>query len=71
MTFQFGDNPEYTISICWNIFSYSGHLALPFTITWWSCDAEIGKNIDIALWFLGLRFGLEIWKWERPRNEND
>lgn len=65
MEYQFGKNPEFTVSACWNIHLHSGHLALPFTITWWNNDAGTGKNFDIALWIFGIRFGLEIWKWKK------
>jgi len=68
MEIQFGKNPGITLSCCWNVHSYLGHLSLPFAIEWWHNDCITGVVTDIAIWFLGIRFGLEIWKW---RKEND
>jgi len=66
MIFQFGDNPEYSISICSLHNWYSGELALPIKLSWWNVtDAAGYKATDIAITFLCFRFGLEIWRWKK------
>lgn len=66
MEIQFGDNPEYTITICHNWTRYCGELALPFKLSWWnSIDAMDNKCNEMSITFLCFRFGLEIWKWQK------
>lgn len=66
MTFQWGKNTEYTITICSNHNWYSGELALPIKLSWWNCsDAKNNKCNDIAITFLCFYFSLEIWRWEK------
>lgn len=65
MVIQFGKNPEITLSVIWNIYSYSGWISLPFSFAWWCQNSKSDFNLDISFWILGLRFGLEIWKWKK------
>jgi hypothetical protein len=65
MEIQFGKNPEITLSCCWNVHSWGGQIALPFTIDWWQGDCRIGYHYDISFWILGIRFGFEIWVWKK------
>ena len=66
MVKQWGNNPEYTITICHNWAWHSGELALPIKLSWWnSVDAKDNKCNEIAITFLCFRFGLEIWRWNK------
>lgn len=63
MEIQFGKNPEITLSVCWNVHKWGGEIALPFSIDWFHNDSITGIATNIAFWFLGIRFGIEIWIW--------
>lgn len=67
MEIQWGNNPEYTFTICSNhAWWYSGELALPFKLSWWNVvDVKGSKCNDISITFLCFRFGLEIWRWKK------
>ncbi|KKN68794.1 hypothetical protein LCGC14_0448140 [marine sediment metagenome] len=66
MTFQWGTNPEYTITICHNWAWHSGELALPLKLSWWNnADVMGSKCNDISITILCFRFGLEIWRWKK------
>ena len=62
MTFQWGKNPEYTIT-AWHDFT---NWALPFRICWrWFADAVENKCFDVEFMFLCLGIQFEIWWWEK------
>ncbi len=61
MTFQFGKNPEYTITV-WHDFT---NWALPFKICWRTFDINAHKNFEISLMFLCFGIEFEIWWWEK------
>ena len=58
MEIQWGDNLEYTFTICHNWAWHSGELALPFKLSWWNCAMVDGRCYDISITFLCFRFGL-------------
>jgi len=63
MTFQFGKNPKYTISVWFSVKSWPVEIALPLSLFWWNTtDVREYKNIDICIRFLCFGFNLEIWK---------
>lgn len=61
-TWQWGDNPEYTVSVCthWN------RWALPLIISWWSNDNALNsKCYAIDIEFLCFILSIEIWRWKK------
>jgi len=61
-TWQWGNNPGYTINICVN----QGYLALPLGITWWSAGKlPYNRCFSIGVDFLCFHFSIEIWKWRK------
>lgn len=66
MEIQWGDNPEYSISICSLHNWWGGELALPIKLSWWNITDAIGnKNNEISITILCFRFSLEIWRYDR------
>jgi len=64
MTFQFGKNPEYTISVWFSVKSWCGEIAFPLSLFWRNTTSvKENRNINISIRFLCFGFSLEIWKW--------
>ena len=62
MTFQWGNNPEHTISTCINW----DYWAFPFCISWWNYkDASEQKCLQISINFLCFIFSYERWIWKK------
>jgi len=61
-TWQWGENPEYTIDVCthWNWW------ALLLVISWnWYEDSLYNKCHTINIDFLCFHFSIEIWRWKK------
>ena len=66
MVRQWGNNPEYSISMCSLHNWWSGELALPIKLSWWNIiDAAGNRNNEISITILCFRFSLEIWRYSR------
>lgn len=61
-TWQWGDNPEYTI----NIWTNWDRWALPLVISWNRfTDGICNKNCSLDIGFLCFGFNIEVWRWNK------
>lgn len=61
-TWQWGDNPEYTIDVCihWD------RWALPLMFDWLNFyDVEDYKCFNLNIYFLCFSFHLDFWRWKK------
>lgn len=59
-TWQWGDNPEYTVDVC----THWHRWALPLSIDGWNFyDGIDNKCYGIDVDFLCFHFSIEIWRW--------
>ena len=60
-TWQWGENPEYTIDVC----THWSNWALLLEIGWLYYNDAVGnKNYGIDITFLCFHFGIDIWRWK-------
>lgn len=60
-TWQWGDNPEYTVNVC----THWDRWALPLSIDWNRFTVQYSNSYNFGIHFLCFSFSLEIWRWNR------